>query len=270
MTAGRFTASTLLTAKALRIYAERGLLTPRRVDPDNGYRYYGVEQVQTGWLIGLLRSADLSLDQIAEIVAAADADPERAVDLLDRAVAAGDRRHEARHAVLERARLHLRQETVMTTVQSRFEPDRAVVSVMRRVAPHDLDRVIQEEASALRKVAAEGGVAIAGDPFGIFHAPVTDDSDGPLEIVLPIDGLVDSAGDVRSYRLGGGSVATRLAEGAESDFPGILALYDEVHAWITDAGRTPTGPPREVWHTSPQSPEGLRLTITWPYAEATA
>ncbi|WP_404446486.1 MerR family transcriptional regulator [Microbacterium marinum] len=54
MTAGRFTASTLLTAKALRIYAERGLLMPRRVDPENGYRYYGVEQVQTGWLIGLL------------------------------------------------------------------------------------------------------------------------------------------------------------------------------------------------------------------------
>ena len=53
MTAGRFASSTLLSAKALRIYAERGLLPPRWVDPVNGYRHYAADQVPTGWLIGL-------------------------------------------------------------------------------------------------------------------------------------------------------------------------------------------------------------------------
>ena len=63
MTAGRFAEATLLSAKALRIYADRGLLPPRFVDPVNGYRYYADDQVRTGWLIALLRSADLSLER---------------------------------------------------------------------------------------------------------------------------------------------------------------------------------------------------------------
>jgi hypothetical protein len=71
---------------------------------------------------------------------------------------------------------------------------------------------------------------------------------------------------VRSYRLAGGHVAERRAEGRETDFPDILALYDEVHTWITDSGRTPVGPPREIWHNAPRDPEPLRLTISWPYA----
>ena len=66
MTAGRFAEATLLSAKALRIYADRGLLPPRFVDPANGYRYYADDQVRTGWLIVLLRSAQLSLEEIAD------------------------------------------------------------------------------------------------------------------------------------------------------------------------------------------------------------
>jgi DNA-binding transcriptional MerR regulator len=106
MTAGRFSASTLLSAKALRIYADRGLLPPRRVDSHNGYRYYGADQVQVGWLIGLLRSADVSLDQVAEIIEVARDDRTAAVDRLDQVIAALDRRTGAQQAVLTRARLH--------------------------------------------------------------------------------------------------------------------------------------------------------------------
>lgn len=269
LTAGRFAAATLLTPKALRIYAESGLLRPARVDSETSYRFYSLDQVQTGWLIGLLRSADVSLDDIAVVVEAA-ADGRGAVEALDAIVAAADRRNAARHAVLARARLHLRGESTVTTVHAAFENDQPVLSVMRRAAPHELDDLIHDELAALRALAAEAGLEQTGDPFGIFHAPVTDDSDGPLEIVLPVDGLADPPAPVRSYRLAGGRIASRYAEGSETDFPAILALYDEVHSWITDAGRTPTGPPREIWHTSPRDERGLRLTIAWPFVESGA
>lgn len=266
MTAGRFGASTLLSAKALRIYAERGLLAPRRVDADTGYRYYSADQVQTGWLIALLRSADLSLDRIAAIVGLSEEDPDAAVAMLDEATTDMDRRTQAHHVVLARARLHLTKETQMSAVDTAIEGDRPVLSVMRRMAPHEMDRIIHDEVHHLRQVAAGAGLQVTGDAFGVFHAPVTDDSNGPLEIVLPVDGLIDSADDVRSYRMTGGQVALRHAEGRETDFPEILALYDEVHAWITDAGRTPIGPPREIWHNSPRDDEPLRLTVAWPFA----
>jgi DNA-binding transcriptional MerR regulator len=266
MTAGRFALATMLSAKALRLYAERDLLPPRVVDPVNGYRYYGADQVRTGWLIALLRSADLSLDEIAGIVGASAADGPA---LLERAADAAQRRAEGNQTVLARARLTLRGEASMTEPTTRTESDRAVLSVLRRMRPDEMDVVIAEQVDRLHGIAAAAGLTVTGPSFGIFHAPITDESNGPLEITLPVDGLTETVdGDVRSYRLGGGPVAERFAEGKETDFPGILALYDEVHAWITSSGRTSVGPPREIWHNAPSDSEPLRLTISWPYASA--
>jgi DNA-binding transcriptional MerR regulator len=98
MTAGRFGSLTLLSAKALRIYADRGLLMPYRVDPASGYRYYTPDQARTGWLIRLLRSAGLSLEEIGQIIGA---DPDTGLRHLERSAAALQRRTEAMHAVLQ-------------------------------------------------------------------------------------------------------------------------------------------------------------------------
>ncbi|HEU4547332.1 MAG TPA: hypothetical protein VFR88_13650, partial [Microlunatus sp.] len=216
-----------------------------------------------------LRSAELSLEDVADIVGAS-AD-ERPV-LLERVVDAARQRAEGNLAVLARARHHLRGESTMTDLSTRIESDRAVLSVLRRMRPEEMDEVISREARRLQEIARSAGLTVTGDAFGIFHAPVTEESDGPLEIAVPVDELLGpdagqtDASDVRSYRLAGGYVAERLAEGRETDFPEILALYDEVHSWITDSGRTPVGPPREIWHNAPRDPEPLRLTISWPYA----
>ena len=263
MTAGQFGGQTLLSAKALRVYAERGLLPPHSVDPINGYRYYAPEQVRTGWLISLLRSADLSLDQIHRIIGT---DPEAALRQIEQAAVTIERRSEAVQAVLYQARLHILQEVDMSHVSTTLEGDHPVLSVMKRMRPEDMDDIITSTVGRLHQVADAAGLTVIGDPFGVFHGPVTADSDGPLEIVLSVDDLVDTNDDIRSYRLPGGMMANRPAEGPETSFPEILRLYDELHSWITAAGRMPVGPPRETWHNLPTDPEPLRLTISWPYA----
>ena len=113
--------------------------------PANGYRYYAADQVRTGWLIALLRSADLSLDEIADIVGAS-AD-ERPV-LLERVVDAARQRAEVNLAVLARARHHLRGESTMTDLSTRVESDRAVLSVLRRMRPDEMDRGDQRRGRA--------------------------------------------------------------------------------------------------------------------------
>jgi DNA-binding transcriptional MerR regulator len=263
MTAGQFGGQTLLSAKALRVYAERGLLPPHSIDPINGYRYYAPEQVRIGWLISLLRSADLSLDQIHRIIGT---DPESALHEIEQAAVAIERRGEAVQAVLHQARLHLLRKVDMSHVSTTLEGDHPVLSVMKRMRPEDMDEIISSTVGRLRQLAAAAGLTATGDPFGVFHGPVTADSDGPLEIVLPVDDLADTNDGVRSYRLPGGMMANRRAEGPETSFPEILGLYDELHSWITAAGRVPVGPPRETWHNLPTDAEPLRLTISWPYA----
>lgn len=64
LTAGEFAAMTGLSAKALRLYAERGILTPASVDGESGYRYYARSQLQHGLTADLLRRAQVPLSQL--------------------------------------------------------------------------------------------------------------------------------------------------------------------------------------------------------------
>jgi DNA-binding transcriptional MerR regulator len=65
LTAGEFQAMTGLSTKALRLYAERSILIPARVDPRSGYRYYAREQLQQGVTVDLLRRAQVPLAELA-------------------------------------------------------------------------------------------------------------------------------------------------------------------------------------------------------------
>jgi DNA-binding transcriptional MerR regulator/ribosomal protein S18 acetylase RimI-like enzyme len=64
-----FSAATGLSVKALRLYDERGLLVPARVDRATGYRRYAVDQIATAGRIALMRRAGIGLADIARFLA---------------------------------------------------------------------------------------------------------------------------------------------------------------------------------------------------------
>ena len=70
LTIGEFAQTTGLTAKALRLYDDLGLLLPAEVDSHNGYRYYDLDQVDAARLVARLRSAGVPLVRIAAIIGA--------------------------------------------------------------------------------------------------------------------------------------------------------------------------------------------------------
>lgn len=269
LTAGRFAVLTGLSAKALRLYAENGLLTPADVDPVTGYRRYGPEQVTRARLIGLLRAAGMGLRDIASLSHADDAEALRIIDAYEASLS---RQAVVGSLVLAQARTHFREDTLMTDLTTTVVTDQPVLSLLRRLHVSEIDRVIAASVATLRETAERLGLAPVGDPFGIFHAPVDDEHDGPLEICLPVDDLATTSpdgttgGDVRSLRLSGGRFVARRVGGAETDFPAILATYDALHGWIEKHGHTPVGPPRETWHATPGGDEPFSLTVSWPYA----
>ena len=63
-----FSGVTGLSVKALRVYDERGLLVPARVDSTTGYRRYGEDQVVTAGRIALLRRAGIGLADIGRFL----------------------------------------------------------------------------------------------------------------------------------------------------------------------------------------------------------
>src|SRR3954453_2755228 len=81
MTIGEFASRTPLSPKALRIYADLGLVVPAEVDPASGYRRYDESQLERARLVALLRGLDMPLADIAGVI---DRDPAEAAGLLAR------------------------------------------------------------------------------------------------------------------------------------------------------------------------------------------
>lgn len=65
---GEFSKICKVSTKTLRYYAEIGLILPSEVNPENGYRYYAVEQLETMLFINHLKSYHFSLEEIKAIL----------------------------------------------------------------------------------------------------------------------------------------------------------------------------------------------------------
>jgi len=72
MTIGTFSRASLLSIKTLRAYHEAGILVPAQVDPRTGYRVYHSSQLTDAAVVLRLRSLDLPLDKVREVVTARD------------------------------------------------------------------------------------------------------------------------------------------------------------------------------------------------------
>src|ERR1700756_2965950 len=68
LTIGEFARAARLSAKALRLYDELGLLRPFRVDEWSGYRYYAPDQLERARLVAWLRRLGMPLAQIGTVV----------------------------------------------------------------------------------------------------------------------------------------------------------------------------------------------------------
>lgn len=79
---GRFSRVSRLSVKTLRFYDEMGLLRPAAVDPHSGYRYYSWDQLEAAERIRVLRSLDLPLEDVREILQ--EPDPSTGQTLIER------------------------------------------------------------------------------------------------------------------------------------------------------------------------------------------
>ncbi|HEX3388325.1 MAG TPA: MerR family transcriptional regulator [Streptosporangiaceae bacterium] len=67
LTIGEFARAARLSPKALRLYDELGLLTPARVDPVSGYRFYEPGQLERARLVAWLRRLGMPLTRIRAV-----------------------------------------------------------------------------------------------------------------------------------------------------------------------------------------------------------
>src|SRR5215472_1248751 len=126
---GEFARRSGLSAKALRLYDELGLLAPARVDPDNGYRWYSPHQLAAARLVGSLRQLGMPLAQIREVVAAG---PTAAAGLVRAWWSAAECEHSARRQLAAYLVDQLTgRNPVMFEVSVRYLPERSLLCLHR-------------------------------------------------------------------------------------------------------------------------------------------
>jgi DNA-binding transcriptional MerR regulator len=239
-----------LSAKALRLYDQLGLLTPSRTDTSSGYRFYAAEQIPTAQLVGLLRRIDMPLALIASVI---NTDAESATQLVTEywtrvETTVGERRQLTNY-------IHHRLTGVKPTmtvstfqIETRTVPARTVLSISRHVHIHETAEFFADAFARLRS-AAPGITGIAGIPYVVYYGEVSVDSDGPIELCRPI-----ATADLASGR--GADIEQRLEAEHEEVFirlamrdigwPAMLPGVDALEAWIRDHERQPGGPLRQV------------------------
>jgi DNA-binding transcriptional MerR regulator len=181
---GQFAQRSRLSAKALRLYDELGLLTPARVDPGSGYRWYCDGQLERARLVAALRQLGAPLAQI-KVIAGLDA--AQAAD----AVAAYWTEAEAGHAVRRELAGYLvnhlnGKRTDMYDVTVREMPARSMLCVLRHAHLDEHMALGRDLIRRLRPVAAPQPHDPVSAPFVIFHGEVSEDSDGPVEWCWPV------------------------------------------------------------------------------------
>ena len=184
---GEFAKASRLSAKALRLYAELGLLVPARVDPDTGYRWYAPGQLASARLVATLRRVGVPLARIRDILdlPAAEAAAEIRAYWTGAEVEHGARRELVGDLVdqLEGKR------SAMSTheVAVREMPARSLLSMIRRAHEEELIPIGRELfIHRLRGGEVPRPPGIAGAPFFIYHGEVSGDSDGPVEWCWPV------------------------------------------------------------------------------------
>jgi DNA-binding transcriptional MerR regulator len=260
---GTFANMTRLSIKALRLYDELDILRPVHIDPQSGYRYYGVEQLSKARMIRNMRNMDMPLATIRRVLAVTPVSLAQVELLVRQYLEMRERQLEAIHKLARQFFQQLKPEanTMSLEVSVKDIPTQQVISVTRHHKVDGLSQQIDHDIDALFSLANDCGARPLGAPFGIYHGPVSEQEDGPLETCLAVEGNVEGRGNIEVKQLEGGKGASVTIHGEQCHYPELLAAYDAAADWIQKNDFETTQPPREVWHTAP-GPEA-KWEIVW-------
>lgn len=240
---GEFSRLTWLSPKALRLYERRGLLLPDLVDQYTGYRYYRPEQAERARMIALLRRAGMPLERIGTVLDSTGEDRSALLEAYRTETTQAHERAVALFDSLAAALVSNRPPAAegMPSVLSRAVDEQTFISRTVRTTAADLPSHIERSAAVLAQRA--GGSFDAAQPLVVvYHGEVSWESDGPIEVRVPVapDAIADGVEPA------GSEFYIEVPYG-EVQFPTILRSFDIVRDAAAQGAFRPSGSPREIY-----------------------
>lgn len=180
-----------ISVSSLRYYESLGLLTPERVDPDTGYRYYSVRQFEVLNTIRYLRELDMPLPEISDFL------KNRDIDRMEEKL-------RQQKAEIERKRLELQR------IERRIDNN---LRRIRDAQDSELDVIKYAASPAMRIVWMDAALKISSS----------------LDMEMPIRELEQSQAETALFlgKVGVGISAENLEAGSFEQYDGVFLILDD-------------------------------------------
>jgi DNA-binding transcriptional MerR regulator len=260
---GEFAAATQLSPKALRIYDEQRLLPPARIDTATGYRSYSSDQVPLGRLVRTLREMNLSLTDIASVVASKNGGTETLLAQLAQEIDSRyARERRAYHAALVLLRKPSRADSPEIAQRSRSDTTVAVRPFMAN--RYDFVEKFRAEARATNDLLERVALVAAGQASCALIDPLSDD-DGRLEVIIPVKTPVHIPQGVTLRQLPAASCATITTSARQAHASELAGALDALFDWFDRCGHRALEAPLVSIGTDSG---GVHTEIVWAFEQA--
>jgi DNA-binding transcriptional MerR regulator len=248
---GEFARLGQVSPRMLRHYDQLRLLVPERVDPDSGYRSYGVQQLERLHRLLALRDLGFTLEQIRDLLDD-DLDVEQLRGMLGLRHAELEQTVSEEQGRLRRVEAHLRAIEGSSSMEAKdvvikqTEPLRVVEARevaagfgSENIGPIFM-RVVPKLIAHLQRSGAEPGMLI-----GYYDDPADDGSVG-VHVGYAIGEQDVTAGDgIEVVELPVTQVASVVHRGGMEN---VTPVYEALIRWIEDSGHRLAGYSRELYH----------------------
>jgi len=257
---GDFSKISHVTTKTLRYYDEIDLLKPKYINPENGYRYYDLLQLETILFIKRLKDYSFSLDEIKRL-----SENNQDKTLLQTKI--NQKKREIEKKLQDYSILLERLENDVATLERGMNimsylnqievkltetPEMNILSIRKQMNVNDYGKYL---AQLFRKISTEKLTPV-GPPMTIYHSQEYDPENYDMEIAVPIVEKIEGTRKLSAYL------------SAKSSFTGyyseLPAVYVKISEWIEKQGYQISGSPYDIYITDPTTTDP-KMNVTEVY-----
>ena len=244
---GDFSKVSNLSIKALRLYHEAGILIPKLVDKDTGYRYYDFDNVERARVIVLLRQMMFSVEDIKTLFKRCNDDMDALAFLESQRTELESKIREMKQAKSVLDKIVDSERRALTLIKSQ------TFKIEEKILPSVVMAAIRIKGSypeigkIFSQLVRSAGGSLAGKPFGLFYDTEYKESDADFEGCFPVKSKVNKEG-ISFRELVGGRAITLVHPGP---YENIGRSYAKVHSYINEHGYQARTPTREIYIKGP-------------------
>lgn len=249
---GEFSNICKVSTKTLRYYAEIGLILPDEVNPENGYRYYSIEQLETMLFINRLKSYNFSLEEIKTLLESKKSQDEKLYLSLTRKKKEFEKQVQEFEKTLDQLNndiSNLKQgRPIMSYLESIYiqlveVPMMYLLSIRKMVHEYDFAEEYGNCFSKLFGKIADNKLTRLAPPMVLFHSAEFSQSGLDTEFAVPVKEYVTGTRDFHP-----GLCLKTVLYGSYSD---LSSVYTKQYKWAEKEGYESNNALYEVYVTDP-------------------